>query len=211
MLAIFVAGYGVGVPCRWPTVTWSRTAVCCWPSRRSWPWARWSSPTAPATPLAGFSRPSASDGHRGAGDRVRRVCQPRPSRRDAWRGPGGLVHLLVVVSDPGAGAGVHPAVVSHRPAAVGPLAPGRAGGGGWDRGDRHAERPAADAGGRGLPGPQPHRACRGPRPEEGTLGAVLFGLLLACSGAATLLVVVRFRRSRGVERHSSSGSPTPPR
>jgi hypothetical protein len=39
-----------------------------------------------------------------------------------------------------------------------------------------------------------------PDPEEGALGAVLFGLLLACCGAAALSVVLRFRRSGGVER-----------
>jgi hypothetical protein len=39
-----------------------------------------------------------------------------------------------------------------------------------------------------------------PDPEAGALGAVLFGLLLLCSTAAVLSVVLRFRRSRGVER-----------
>ena len=39
-----------------------------------------------------------------------------------------------------------------------------------------------------------------PDPEAGALGAVLFGLLLLCSVAAVLSVVLRFRRSRGVER-----------
>ena len=39
-----------------------------------------------------------------------------------------------------------------------------------------------------------------PDPEEGALGAVLVGLLLACCGAAALSLVLRFRRSRGVER-----------
>jgi hypothetical protein len=39
-----------------------------------------------------------------------------------------------------------------------------------------------------------------PDPEAGALGAVLFGLLLLCSVAAILSVVLRFRRSRGVER-----------
>jgi hypothetical protein len=39
-----------------------------------------------------------------------------------------------------------------------------------------------------------------PDPEEGALGAVLFGLLLLCVVAAALSVVLRFRRSRGVER-----------
>jgi hypothetical protein len=39
-----------------------------------------------------------------------------------------------------------------------------------------------------------------PDPEAGVLGAVLFGLLLLCSVAAVLSVVLRFRRSRGVER-----------
>jgi hypothetical protein len=39
-----------------------------------------------------------------------------------------------------------------------------------------------------------------PDPEEGALGAVLLGLLLLCVAAAALSVVLRFRRSRGVER-----------
>jgi hypothetical protein len=39
-----------------------------------------------------------------------------------------------------------------------------------------------------------------PDPETGVLGAVLFGLLLLCSVAAVVSVVLRFRRSRGVER-----------
>jgi hypothetical protein len=39
-----------------------------------------------------------------------------------------------------------------------------------------------------------------PDPEAGALGAILFGLLLLCSVAAVLSVVLRFRRSRGVER-----------
>jgi hypothetical protein len=39
-----------------------------------------------------------------------------------------------------------------------------------------------------------------PDPEEGALGAALFGLLLACVAAAALSVVLRFRRSQGVER-----------
>ncbi|HEU4398247.1 MAG TPA: hypothetical protein VFU54_10490, partial [Actinomycetota bacterium] len=39
-----------------------------------------------------------------------------------------------------------------------------------------------------------------PDPEEGALGVVLFGLLLLCSVAAVISVVLRFRRSRGVER-----------
>jgi hypothetical protein len=39
-----------------------------------------------------------------------------------------------------------------------------------------------------------------PDPEEGALGAVLFGLLLVCAAAAAISVVLRFRRSQGVER-----------
>jgi hypothetical protein len=39
-----------------------------------------------------------------------------------------------------------------------------------------------------------------PDPEEGALGAVGFGLLLVCAAAAVISVVLRFRRSRGVER-----------
>jgi hypothetical protein len=39
-----------------------------------------------------------------------------------------------------------------------------------------------------------------PDPEEGALGAVLFGLLLVCAAAAVISVVLRFGRSQGVER-----------
>jgi hypothetical protein len=39
-----------------------------------------------------------------------------------------------------------------------------------------------------------------PDPEEGALGAILFGLLLVCAAAAVTSVVLRFRRSQGVER-----------
>jgi N-terminal 7TM region of histidine kinase len=39
-----------------------------------------------------------------------------------------------------------------------------------------------------------------PDPEEGALGAVLLGLLIVCMAAAVVSVVLRFRRSRGVER-----------
>jgi hypothetical protein len=39
-----------------------------------------------------------------------------------------------------------------------------------------------------------------PDPEEGVLGAVLFGLLGLCAAAAVASVVLRFRRARGVER-----------
>jgi hypothetical protein len=37
-------------------------------------------------------------------------------------------------------------------------------------------------------------------PEQSAVGAVLLGLLLVCMGAAGLSLVLRFRRSRGVER-----------
>jgi len=37
-------------------------------------------------------------------------------------------------------------------------------------------------------------------PEDSAVGAVLLGLLLVCMGAAALSVVLRFRRSQGVER-----------
>jgi hypothetical protein len=37
-------------------------------------------------------------------------------------------------------------------------------------------------------------------PEESAVGAVLFGLLFVCMGAAALSLVLRFRRSQGVER-----------
>ena len=39
-----------------------------------------------------------------------------------------------------------------------------------------------------------------PDPEEGAVGVILFGLLLLCSAAAVISVVLRFRRSQGVER-----------
>jgi hypothetical protein len=39
-----------------------------------------------------------------------------------------------------------------------------------------------------------------PDPEEGALGSVLFGLLASCAVAAVVSLVLRFRRSRGVER-----------
>jgi hypothetical protein len=39
-----------------------------------------------------------------------------------------------------------------------------------------------------------------PHPERGALGAVLFGVLAFCAVAAVVSVVLRFRRSRGVER-----------
>jgi hypothetical protein len=39
-----------------------------------------------------------------------------------------------------------------------------------------------------------------PDPEEGALGTVLFGLLASCAVAAVVSLVLRFRRSRGVER-----------
>ena len=39
-----------------------------------------------------------------------------------------------------------------------------------------------------------------PDPEEGALGAILFGLLLLCAAAAVTSVVLRFRRAQGVER-----------
>ena len=39
-----------------------------------------------------------------------------------------------------------------------------------------------------------------PHPENGAVGAVLLGLLFVCTAAAVVSVVLRFRRSRGVER-----------
>jgi hypothetical protein len=39
-----------------------------------------------------------------------------------------------------------------------------------------------------------------PNPEQGALGPVLFGLLLVCTGAAVVSLVLRFRRAQGVER-----------
>jgi hypothetical protein len=49
-----------------------------------------------------------------------------------------------------------------------------------------------------------------PDPENGTLGAVLLGVLGACMVASAVSVVLRFRRSQGSSDSSSSGSPTPP-
>ena len=39
-----------------------------------------------------------------------------------------------------------------------------------------------------------------PNPEQSALGPVLLGLLLVCTGAAVVSLVLRFRRSQGVER-----------
>jgi hypothetical protein len=50
-----------------------------------------------------------------------------------------------------------------------------------------------------------------PDPEHGTLGSILVGLLAVCAVAALVSLVLRFRRAQGVERSSSSGSPTPQR
>jgi hypothetical protein len=98
--------------------------------------------------------------------------------------------------------GVHPVAVPHRPAAVGPLAPGRGGGGGRDCGDDGAGRPAAAIRlqNEDYTVRNPIGLAGVPDPEEGVLGAVLSGLLFGCMAAAVASVVLRFRRSRGVER-----------
>jgi hypothetical protein len=48
--------------------------------------------------------------------------------------------------------------------------------------------------------PNPIGRAGVPDPEEGVLGAVLFGLLVFCGVAAVFSLVLRFRRSQGVER-----------
>ena len=123
-----------------------------------------------------------------------------PARLATGRGPGGLVQLVVVVPDAGPGAGVHPLVFP-----TGRLLSPR-----W--------RPVAVAAGVGtaviitLSALQPTLENEDdqvrnpiglagiPDPEEGALGAVLFGLLVVCAAAAAISVVLRFRRSQGVER-----------
>ena len=48
--------------------------------------------------------------------------------------------------------------------------------------------------------PNPVGLAGAPDPENGTLGAVLLGVLAACMAASVVSVVLRFRRSEGVER-----------
>ena len=48
--------------------------------------------------------------------------------------------------------------------------------------------------------PNPVGLAGVPDPEDGTLGAVLLGVLAACTVASVVSVVLRFRRSSGVER-----------
>jgi hypothetical protein len=60
-----------------------------------------------------------------------------------------------------------------------------------------ADHPAA---GPGLLGRQSHRTSLDPRPETSTVGGALVGLLGACMVASISSLVVRFRRSQGVER-----------
>jgi hypothetical protein len=48
--------------------------------------------------------------------------------------------------------------------------------------------------------PNPTGVAGVPDPEEGALGAALFGVLVACMVASIASVVLRFRRARGVER-----------
>jgi hypothetical protein len=48
--------------------------------------------------------------------------------------------------------------------------------------------------------PNPVGLAGAPDPEDGTLGAVLLGVLAACMVASVVSVVLRFRRSHGVER-----------
>lgn len=48
--------------------------------------------------------------------------------------------------------------------------------------------------------PNPVGLAGAPDPEDGALGAVLLGVLAACMVASVVSVVLRFRRSSGVER-----------
>ena len=48
--------------------------------------------------------------------------------------------------------------------------------------------------------PNPVGLASAPDPEDGALGAVLLGVLVACMVASVVSVVLRFRRSSGVER-----------
>jgi hypothetical protein len=107
-------------------------------------------------------RPADSHWHAGGG--LRRVRLRDPAGLAARRDRGDLV-LVVVAADVRPDPGVHPAVVSHRPAAVGPLAPSRGGGRGRDRADRRGGCPGANpqAAERGLHRRQPHRAQGRPR------------------------------------------------
>jgi hypothetical protein len=148
---------------------------------------------------------------RRAGHGVRRVRLRHPPGFAAWGGSGGLYRSLVLEPLARPDPGVHPVAVPDRPAAVGPLAPGRGGGGGRDGGDDGAGCPAADhqAAERGLHRPQPHRACRRPRPGGRRAGR----------GAVRAVVRLHGRRGRlgrgcgsaapgGWSASSSSGSAT---
>jgi hypothetical protein len=116
-------------------------------------------------------------------------------------GQGGLV-LVVVAADPRPDLRVHPAAVPHRPAAVAPLAAG-----GGDRGLAIAAvtllgavRPTLKLQNEEVYLPNPVGLAGAPDPENGALGAVLLGVLAACMAASVVSVVLRFRRSEGVER-----------
>jgi hypothetical protein len=95
---------------------------------------------------------------------------PGRHRHRCRRDPGGLVGLLAMVVGPCPDAGLHPLVVSHRAAAVAPLAAGRLAGRGGHGGHDGTDVPPARAG--GSPGSGDHQPHRGrgdqePRGEPG--------------------------------------------
>jgi hypothetical protein len=96
----------------------------------------------------------------------------------------------------------HALVVSHRPPAVVPLAPGRGRGGNDDRGADGADRvqPTIQLQDQDYWVDNPIGLAGIPNPETSTVGGALVGLLGACMVAAISSLVLRFRRSKGVER-----------